>query len=165
MSSHLACLLTVFLDWPSLFAAHHGSFITCVPQNEKEAHLYLLLRAHSGRTIIFCNAITCLRRLRSLLALMLVPVFALQGSMQQRARLKALDRFKATQHGVLLATDVAARGLDIPGVQLVIHFQLPRSAEVYVHRAGRTARGDAGGLSVALIDPSEQKSYRRCARS
>ena len=55
---------------------------------------------------------------------------------------------------MLLATDVAARGLDVKGVEYVVHYQLPRSAEVYVHRSGRTARAGAGGLSVALVEPS-----------
>jgi len=58
--------------------------------------------------------------------------------MQQRARIKALERFRSTPNCVLLATDVAARGLDVRGVDCVIHYQLPRSAEVYVHRSGRT---------------------------
>ena len=62
---------------------------------------------------------------------------------------------------ILLATDVAARGLDVRGVDFVVHFQLPRSAETYVHRSGRTARGDAAGMSVAIVEPSDQKSYRR----
>lgn len=96
-----------------------------------------------------------------MLSLLGLPIIALQGNMQQRARLKALDRFKSRKDSLLIATDVAARGLDIPGVDLVIHFQLPRSAETYVHRSGRTARGDAGGLSVAVIEPSDQKTYRR----
>ena len=134
--------------------------VTCLPA-EKEALLYLLLRSHPGRTIIFCNAITCLQRMRSLLALLQVDVMALQGNMQQRARLKALDRFRERRDSVLIATDVAARCLDIPGVDYVIHFQLPRSAETYVHRSGRTARGDRAGLSVALLDPSEQKTYKK----
>jgi hypothetical protein len=58
---------------------------------------------------------------------------------------QALDRFKANPHGILVATDVAARGLDIPDVSLVLHYQLPASADVYIHRAGRTARTGAGG--------------------
>ena len=63
--------------------------------------------------------------------------------------------------GVLLATDVAARGLDIDGVEFVVHYQLPRSAEVYVHRSGRTARGGASGLSVALVEPADLRTHRR----
>ena len=139
--------------------------------NEKDACLHLLLRTRcaAARVIVFVNAITALQRLRSLLALLEVPgVQALQGGMQQRARLKALERFKANAGGrgcVLLATDVAARGLDIEGVDVVIHYQLPRSAEVYVHRSGRTARGaGATGASIALIEPADVKGHRRLCR-
>jgi len=88
-------------------------------------------------------------------------VLALQGSMQQRARLKALERFRATPHCVLLASDVAARGIDVRGVDYVVHYQLPRSAELYVHRSGRTARAAASGTCIALIDPTDHKGYRR----
>ena len=98
--------------------------------DEKDALLYLLLRCRPGRVIVFCNAISAVSRLRSVLQLLAVDMCALQGSMQQRARLKAIDRFRASERCVLLATDVAARGLDVPGVDYVVHYQLPRSAEV-----------------------------------
>ena len=123
--------------------------------NEKDAYLHLLLRQRPGRVIVFCNAISCLRRLRALLARLQINVIALQGDMQQRARLKAVDRFVAQPQCALLATDVAARGLDFPAVDYVVHFQLPRSPETYVHRSGRTARAHASGLSVSLVEPSD----------
>merc|ERR1740136_357846 len=99
--------------------------LTCMA-NEKDAYLHLLLRQRPGRVIVFCNAISCLRRLRSLLDRMQITVIALQGDMQQRARLKAVDRFVAQPQCVLLATD-------FPAVDYVVHFQLPRSSETYVH--------------------------------
>lgn len=134
--------------------------LSCLPA-EKDAQLFLLLQQRKGRAIIFCNAISAVSRLRSLLTLLEVNVLTLQGGMQQRARLKALERFRNTPHCALLATDVAARGLDVEGVDYVVHYQLPRSAEVYVHRSGRTARAAAAGLAVALIEPADLKSYRR----
>ena len=143
---------------PSLVQAQ----LSCTP-DEKDAFLLLLLRTRlaNGRTILFANAITALQRLKALLTLLEVPALVLQGGMQQRARLKALERFReGGEHAsVLLATDVAARGLDIEGVEYVVHYQLPRSAEVYVHRAGRTARAAASGLSIALIEPADHKTY------
>ena len=64
----------------------------------------------------------------------------------------------------MFATDVAARGLDISGVDFVVHYQMPRSPEVYVHRSGRTARGGACGLSIALVEPVDVQAHRRlCA--
>ena len=143
---------------PSLVQAQ----LSCTP-DEKDAFLLLLLRTRlaNGRTILFANAITALQRLKTLLTLLEVPALVLQGGMQQRARLKALERFReGGEHAsVLLATDVAARGLDIEGVEYVVHYQLPRSAEVYVHRSGRTARAAASGLSIALIEPADHKTY------
>lgn len=141
------------------------SQLSCTVQ-EKDLFLFLLLRTRLayGRTIVFVNAITALQRLKSLLILLEQNVIALQGGMQQRARLKALDRFKAGSEQtstVLLATDVAARGLDIEGVDFVVHYQLPRSAEVYVHRSGRTARASASGLSIALVEPADHKAHHR----
>jgi Helicase conserved C-terminal domain len=80
----------------------------------------------------------------------------LHAQQQQKQRLKALDRFKADSRGVLVATDVAARGLDIPNVRCVIQCQLPPSADTYIHRAGRTARGvDGHGVNIAIVVPNE----------
>lgn len=83
--------------------------------------------------------------------------------MQQRQRLRALDRFReASETGgscALIATDVAARGIDIEGIRTVLHYQVPPSAEVYVHRSGRTARGGADGLSILLSAPAERSRY------
>lgn len=67
------------------------------------------------------------------------------------------SRFKNTTNSVLLATDIAARGLDIPAVDHVIHFQIPRSADTYIHRNGRTARAMRKGFSMLMCAPDERK--------
>ncbi len=90
--------------------------------------------------------------------------------MQQRARLKYLDRFKKGAGGggktsILVATDVAARGIDIKGVDLVVHYQVPMSADAYVHRSGRTGRANAEGASVMLVTPAERQRYRTLLRN
>lgn len=77
--------------------------------------------------------------------------------------MRSIERFsspKAT-NSILVATDVAARGLDIGGVQLVIHYHLPRAADMYVHRSGRTARADASGTSILICAPEEVVGMRR----
>lgn len=89
--------------------------------------------------------------------------------MAQKARLRAVERFSsndkspnASRSGkILIATDVAARGLDIPSVQLVIHYHLPRAADTYVHRSGRTARAGESGSSILICGPEEVTSVRR----
>jgi ATP-dependent RNA helicase DDX24/MAK5 len=85
--------------------------------------------------------------------------------MQQKQRLKSLDRFKSNAKSILIATDVAARGLDIPHIEHVIHYQLPRSVDLYIHRSGRTARGTQDGISVMLCSPEQLSIYKKICAS
>ncbi|XP_055813766.1 DEAD-box ATP-dependent RNA helicase 13 [Solanum dulcamara] len=141
------------------------SFIDC-REEDKDGYLYYILSVHGqGRTIVFCTSIAALRHISSLLRILSVNVWTLHAQMQQRARLKAIDRFRGHEHGILIATDVAARGLDIPGVRTVIHYQLPHSAEVYVHRSGRTARAHSDGCSIALITPNDTSKFAALCKS
>ncbi|GAA5951965.1 hypothetical protein JCM8115_005291 [Rhodotorula mucilaginosa] len=133
--------------------------IECL-QQEKDVYLYHFLVRYPARTIVFLASIDGIRRLHPLLALLKVNVIPLHSGMQQRQRLKALDKFKSSSDGVLLATDVAARGLDIPAVSHVVHYQLPRAADTYVHRSGRTARAGTAGLALQLVAPEEKKVQR-----
>ena len=137
----------------------HESALECT-DDERDALTLYLLSAHAGNpSIVFVNAISSLRRLTALLKLMKVNAVGLHAGMQQRARLKALDRFKSNQATALIATDVAARGLDVKGVELVVHYQVPRQADAYVHRCGRTGRANQLGVSVALVTPKERSRY------
>ncbi|OIS98938.1 PREDICTED: DEAD-box ATP-dependent RNA helicase 13 [Nicotiana attenuata] len=141
------------------------SFIDC-SEEDKDGYLYYILSVHGqGRTIVFCTSIAALRHISSLLRILGVNIWTLHAQMQQRARLKAIDRFRSNEHGILIATDVAARGLDIPGVRTVIHYQLPHSAEVYVHRSGRTARAHSDGCSIALITPNDTSKFAALCKS
>jgi ATP-dependent RNA helicase DDX24/MAK5 len=70
-----------------------------------------------------------------------------------------------TPNAVLLATDVAARGLDIKNIENVIHYQIPRTVEDYVHRSGRTARASRLGMSVVLLDPKDVARYRKICKN
>ncbi|KAL6532236.1 hypothetical protein OROGR_014206 [Orobanche gracilis] len=141
------------------------SIVEC-REEEKDAYLYHLLSVHGqGRTIVFCTSIAALRRISSLLRILSIDVWTLHSEMQQRARLKSVDRFRANEHSILVATDAAARGLDIPGVRTVIHYQLPLSAEIYVHRCGRTARAFTDGCSIALISPNDASKFAALCKS
>jgi ATP-dependent RNA helicase DDX24/MAK5 len=113
------------------------------------------------RTLIFTNSISAVKRITPFLQNLDLPVLALHSTMVQRQRLRTIERFSTAQSAILVATDVAARGLDIPGVQLVLHYHLPRTADAYVHRSGRTARGDSKGASVLLCAPEEVNGVRR----
>lgn len=88
-----------------------------------------------------------------------ISVFRIYSGMQQKQRIKHLNNFKKEQNAVLLATDVAARGLDIPNVNTVINYHLPPTPVIFVHRCGRTARGGTKGLALAMVSPQEKKLY------
>ena len=128
---------------------------------EKDQYLYYFFVQHPGRTLVFCNSIDCVRRLINLFQLLECEPLGLHAQMQQRQRLKNLDRFVSNASAVLIATDVAARGLDIKDVQHVVHYQVPRTAENYVHRSGRTARAQKEGVSVIMIEPGENIMYKK----
>ena len=115
-----------------------------------------------GRVLMFVNAIETIRRLTPLFTLLGIPTLGLHAQMQQRQRLKNLDRFKVASECLLIASDVAARGLDIQGIEHVIHYHLPKDKETYVHRCGRTARASNTGSSLAVFAPEERGLAERC---
>ena len=131
---------------------------------EKDLYLYaLLLQYPKSRTLVFTNSIASTRRLASLLQNLGLRPFALHSEMPQKARLRSVERFadSATTSSILIATDVAARGLDIPSVDLIIHYHVPRAADTYIHRSGRTARGELSGTSILLSSPEETTPVQR----
>ena len=136
----------------------HPTLLTVPTPTEKDLYLYTLLLLHPRtRTLIFTNSISATRHLTSLLRTLSLPTQALHSSIPQKSRLRTLERFASSQDGILVATDVAARGLDITGVELVVHYHVPRSADTYVHRSGRTARAGRPGFSVVLCSAAEAR--------
>lgn len=133
--------------------------ISCL-KNQKDIILFYLLKKYTGKSIVFVNSIDGIRRLSSILSILKINVISIHAQIEQKKRLKRLDRFRMDKNAVLLASDVAARGLDIPSVDNVIHYQLPRTTDIYVHRSGRTARANNGGISVLLCCPEEIRYYR-----
>lgn len=132
---------------------------------EKDLYLYsLLLHYRNARTLVFTNSISAVRRITPFLQNLELPALALHSGMIQKARLRSVERFssdKSNNASILIATDVAARGLDIPNVQLVVHYHLPRAADMYVHRSGRTARAGQQGSSILICGPEEAAGVRR----
>lgn len=133
--------------------------------DHKDYYVYYFLQKHPGRTLIFCNSIGCVKRLTTLLSLLDCNPLPLHASMQQRQRLKNLERFRDVDGSILVATDVAARGLDIPCVDHVLHYQTPRTSESYVHRSGRTARATRQGITVLLTEPNELQNYLKLCKT
>ncbi|XP_070698962.1 ATP-dependent RNA helicase DDX24 [Pempheris klunzingeri] len=130
-------------------------------KEEMDFYLYYFLLQYPGRTMVFANSIDCIKRLNSLLVILDCTPLPLHANMHQKQRLKNLERFAERESCVLLTTDVAARGLDIPNVQHVIHYQVPRTSETYVHRSGRTARATKEGLSLLLIGPDDMMNFKK----
>jgi ATP-dependent RNA helicase DeaD len=89
-----------------------------------------------------------------------IPAEAIHGDLDQNARERVLGRFRANQLKVLVATDVAARGLDIEDISHVFNYHLPDDAEVYVHRIGRTGRAGRAGVAITLLSPREKRRLR-----
>jgi len=141
--------------------------MNCINLMQKDANLYYLLNRYGGRTLVFTNSIDAARRIYGVLnKLRFKPCpLMLHAKMTEQKRLKNLEKFIELDNSVLLATDVAARGLDIKGVDNVVHYQVPRTPENYVHRSGRTARASNSGISVLLIDPLDVHFYRRICKN
>jgi len=135
---------------------------TICPRDEKtECIAGFLERRASERGLIFCRtkegAITLARQL----AKRGLPVDVIQGDLTQAERDKVMRSFKKGRFRILIATDVAARGIDVEGLSFVIQHQLPEQVEYYTHRSGRTARAGKKGLSLTLVDSRELPKIRR----
>ena len=119
-----------------------------------------LLRAEQlQNAVIFCNRKRDISTLLSSLKRHDFSAVALHGDMTQSARLKALDQFKSGEIPILIASDVAARGLDIPLVSHVFNFDIPSNAEDYVHRIGRTGRAGRTGVAITLVATDDDEKY------
>ena len=112
-------------------------------------------RQHPGRTLIFTRTKHGANRLASFLTGRDYPASAIHGDKSQGTRERMLREFRSGETPILVATDIAARGIDVKDVQLVINYDLPAESEVYVHRIGRTARAGADGQAIALCAPDE----------
>ena len=132
-----------------------------VEGGDKRALLkHILQDPASVRVLVFTRTKHRANRLAQQLNRARIPAEAIHGNKSQTARTKALARFKSGQTAVLVATDIAARGLDIELVSHVINFDLPNIPESYVHRIGRTARAGASGIAYSFCDVNERKFLR-----
>jgi superfamily II DNA/RNA helicase len=112
----------------------------------------------SGRTIVFVRTQAAVDRLVEQLAMVGVRAGGLHGGKTQRVRTRTLADFREGRVGVLVATDVAARGIHVDGVTLVVHADPPKDAKDYLHRAGRTARAGESGVVVTLVLPRQRRA-------
>ncbi len=129
-----------------------------VPVDKKrkpELFLHLLKKKRWGQVLVFVKTRKGVDQLVDTLQAQGIRADSIHGDKPQPARLRALERFKAAEVQVLVATDVAARGLDIDDLPQVVNFDLPIVAEDYIHRIGRTGRAGASGEAVSLVCADE----------
>ena len=132
-----------------------------VPKGEKVQWLARWLRDEAeGPVLIFCRTKIGADRLASRLSGMGIRTTALHADRTQQQRTSAVEGFRTGAYPVLVATDVAARGLDIDGIAHVVNFEVPDTPEAYVHRVGRTGRAEATGNALTLVAPEEVGALR-----
>ncbi|HEX6800682.1 MAG TPA: DEAD/DEAH box helicase, partial [Ktedonobacterales bacterium] len=138
-----------------------------VPQGQRLAALTALLdrrREAAGTTLVFGRTKHGVKKLARQLEARGYPIAALQGNMSQSARDQVIADFRAGNVPMLIATNVAARGLDVRTIEQVINYELPESAELFTHRVGRTGRMDEEGEAITLVTPDDLDAWKKIQR-
>ncbi|KAI6905957.1 ATP-dependent rRNA helicase [Hortaea werneckii] len=137
-----------------------------IPHKFKDIYLIALLHHFAGQTaILFTRTVNETQRLAFLLRALGRSAIPLHGQLSQSARLGALKKFKTGARDILVATDVAARGLDIPSVDLVLNYDLPPDSKTYVHRVGRTARAGKSGVALTVVTQYDIEVFQRIEKA
>jgi superfamily II DNA/RNA helicase len=169
LDRRVGMLVTNYLNNPALHAvpqepetaslSEHRVLV--VPDNQEKLAIAAQLASRPSRTLFFVRTKHGADRLARQLTREGVPAEAIHGNRTQKQRQRALDAFSLGHPRVLVATDVAARGIHVDDVELVVHFDLPNDHKDYLHRSGRTARAGASGLVVTLADESQVRELKR----
>ena len=137
------------------------------PDDDKLDTLFRLLCWIGSRSaVVFCNHRDSVERVSDFLKEKSIVNVFYHGALEQPERDSALAKFRNGSSDVLVTTDLAARGLDVPNIRYIIHYHLPNTQEVFIHRNGRTARMEASGTAILILSPDETPSrlYRRTTR-
>jgi ATP-dependent RNA helicase RhlE len=139
--------------------------VESVPAAQKTEWLAKFLRRTAGPVLVFVRTKHGAERLARKLAGLGLKAASLHADRTQQQRTAAVEGFRSGRYQVLVATDVAARGLDIDGITHVVNFEVPSSRETYVHRVGRTGRAAATGTALTLVAPEELRALEALQRS
>lgn len=138
-----------------------GALAIKIVQSDSKDKLETLLKliCHLGNrsTIVFCNHRESVERTSDFLKEQGVVNVFYHGAMEQQERDSALFKFRSGTSNILVTTDLAARGLDIPNIRYIIHYHLPHTEDIFTHRNGRTARMDASGTAILILSPEEKQ--------
>jgi ATP-dependent RNA helicase DDX47/RRP3 len=133
-----------------------------IPSKYKDCYLVSILNELAGNSfMVFCGTCNNVQRTTILLRTLGLHAVPLHGKMPQPKRLGALNKFKTKSRSILVATDVASRGLDIPHVDVVVNFDIPTHSKDYIHRVGRTARAGRSGKSITFVTQYDVELYQR----
>jgi ATP-dependent RNA helicase DDX47/RRP3 len=133
-----------------------------VPHVRKDTYLIYLVNDFAGKsTIIFTRTVFEAQRVAILLRTLGFGAIPLHGQLSQSARLGALNKFRGGTRDILVATDVAARGLDIPKVDVVLNYDIPQDSKTYIHRVGRTARAGKSGVALSMVTQYDIELFKR----
>jgi ATP-dependent RNA helicase DDX47/RRP3 len=133
-----------------------------IPHKYKEVYLVHVLNEMQGNSfIIFCSTCSGTMRIAEMLRMLGMSAIPLNGQMSQNKRLGALNKFKEKSRNILVATDVASRGLDIPHVDVVFNYDIPTHSKDYIHRVGRTARAGRSGKAITAVSQYDVELYQR----
>jgi len=141
----------------------HQEFVKVKPSREQDRDAMLLAlctRSFKTRSLIFFKAKKEAHRLKVIFGLAGLKAAELHGNLTQNQRLEALEKFRDGEFDFLLATDLAARGLDIMGIETIVNYNMTRTVESYIHRVGRTARWGHSGRSVTFIGEQDRKALK-----
>eukprot|EP00795_Rhopilema_esculentum_P009080 gene9079-16734_t len=139
-----------------------ASAVETTAQLHEDCYLVSILNDLAGNSfMVFCGTCNNVQRITLLLRHLGFQAIPLHGQMSQSKRLGTLNKFKSKEKSILIATDVASRGLDIPHVDIVVNFDIPTHSKDYIHRVGRTARAGRSGRSITFVTQYDVELYQR----
>ncbi|MDO8648278.1 MAG: DEAD/DEAH box helicase [Candidatus Peregrinibacteria bacterium] len=161
---HMKLPLRVEVAPSGTTAARVHQEVLIVHRQDRDKHLALLLEKHKGSVLVFSRTKHGAKKLKKTVDTMGFPAAEIHANRSLPQRKEALAGFKSGRYRVLIATDIAARGIDVEGIELVVNYDLPQNPEDYVHRIGRTGRAGREGTAVSFALPDQRSDIRSIER-